>query len=172
MEVPVSFDSLEVLYIINDNEGTYDVPLNKYNEIMSRVKRLHFKSFTVDTKEYSYRDLTLIRKLDDQQDCVETKVYQTAPIYIWESPNVQWIFSNKKKLTPVAFPSTRNHDMITHKKRTSFRVNNRIYINFEQEKTDEQVFHKIYLNFNNGKDTDIKECMDAIAKLVHQVFHE
>ena len=68
MEVPVSFDSLEVLYIINDHEGTYDVPLNKYNDIMSRVKRLHFKSFVVDSKVYSYRDLTLIRKLDDQQD--------------------------------------------------------------------------------------------------------
>lgn len=167
MDVPKHFDVLEVMYCPSLQDGTYDVSESEFATLLTKARRWGGRPFEVDTKEYHLKGMVMIRKIE-QEVCVETKVYQTTTLAVEDvEPVYRYVFMNKKKLSPVAFPSTKEHDAILYKRRTVFRINNRIYLNFEQERGP---FRKIYVNYNHGKDADLRESMDTIATLLQRLF--
>lgn len=173
MDMPNHFDVLEIVYIPNLTNGKYDLSEQEFTSWLSKARRLGLRPFDVDTKEYFDKNMVMTRKIE-QGACVETKVFQTSTLDVIDvQPFYRYIYSNKKKLSPVAFPSTKDHDAVVRKRRTVFRVNNRIYLNFEQEipENGQGSYKKIYINFNNGKDADLKESMDTIDNLLRRLFN-
>lgn len=139
--------------------------------MMRRMKTLVNKSFVVDTKEYVYKNLRMIRKINDQNLVEETKVYQMNAMEIHDDPlkTYRMVLYDRKKLSVVAFPSSKSYDDIIKKRKTVFRVNNKIYVNFEKEfsEKDSNVYHKVYMNFNNNKDTDIKDSIAVLQNILN-----
>ena len=170
------FDYLEVVFIPDINSTTigrsYDVSAQDFNMYLGKMKRWsNLKCFQADSKEYDHRDLQLVKKIKDNE-VQESKVYQTTPIAIIDEDCYRVIAFEKKKLSTVVFPSSKTYDQIKYKRKLIFRVNNKIYINFQQEYItgNENVFRKIYINFNNNKDTDIKDNFNTIKQYINDIF--
>lgn len=167
-----NFDYMEVILCTND---VYDVSEPIFNETLSKVKRTYNKCFQVDLKEYLHRNLRMIKKINEDNIVEETKVYEGSCIEIIDDPSNKYrvVTSYRKKLSPVAFPSSMIYDDIIKKRRTVFRINNKIYVNFEKEISmkhpNAQVHNKIFINFNNNKDTDIKESLHFIKQLLESI---
>ena len=166
------FDYLEVV-LATDN--VYDIPEERFEELLSKCRRQYGKCFQTDLKEYLYRDLRMIKKINDKNEVEETKVYQTSCVEVQDDPKNKYKVATfyKKKLSPVSFPSTMIYDDVIKKRRTVFRINNKIYINFDKELSfkhqDGTLRHKVFINFNNNKDTDIKESMNLIQQLQESI---
>jgi len=72
----------------------------------------------------------------------------------------------KKKLTIVNFPSTTKYDAVVQVCKQTFKVSNRVYINFEKREND----NFIYVNYNHDPNVDwdivtqdIKRAVDAVS---------
>lgn len=57
-------------------------------------------------------------------------------------------------------------NVISYVKKFSFRVNNRIYVNFETYIIDDDEYFKVYLNYNHEKNVD----MDIINKEIDNIL--
>jgi hypothetical protein len=170
------FDYLEVIFTPIPTQTktgigrSYSVSPQDFNMYLGKMKRWpQLKCFQADSKEYDHRDLQLVKKIKDNE-VQESKVYQTTPVAVIDEPSYRVIAFEKKKLSTVVFPSSKTYDQIKYKRKLIFRVNNKIYINFQQELMNEEVFHKIYINFNNNKDTDIKDSLATITQYVNDIF--
>lgn len=147
----------------------YNISDDEFSRYLSNMRmQMQYKYFTVDTKEYYHRNLQLVKKLKGNA-VEETKVYQMTPINILDFKNFRIVIYDKKKLSTVAFPSSQRYDFIKYKRKLIFRVNNKIYVNFQQEKDGEILSKKIYINFNNNKDTNIKDVCNLIKKLIKDI---
>lgn len=168
------FDYLEVVLIPNTpNTGigrSYDVSAVDFNMYLAKMKKWpNLKCFQADSKEYDHRDLQLVKKIKDNE-VQESKVYQTTPVAIIDESCYRVVAFEKKKLSTVVFPSSKTYDQIKYKRKLIFRVNNKIYINFQQEFIKDKVFRKIYINLNNNKDTDIKDSFATITQYINDIF--
>lgn len=167
-----NFDYLEVLFC---RDGVYDMSEERFNALLSKMKRIHSKCFQVDLKEYIHRNLRMIKKITENNEVEETKVYQISCMEVKDDPhnNYRVISSSRKKLSPVAFPSSMSYDDIQKKRRTVFRINNKIYVNFDKEVSlklgDNTPRQKVFINFNNNKDTDIKDSLNVIKQLIESI---
>lgn len=177
--IDTPFDYMEVVLCPPKDETqnaairSYDIDDEQFNGCLKKMKAFQYanqyKCFTVDTKEYYHRNLHLIKKIKDNV-VEETKVYQVSPIDYIDCPGNRVITYDKKKLSTVVFPSTQKYDMIKYKRKLIFRINNKIYVNFQQEKDGEKLSKKIYINFNNNKDTNIKDSFITIKKLINDIL--
>jgi hypothetical protein len=72
----------------------------------------------------------------------------------------------KTKLSILSFPSTMKvyNDNVVRK--MTFRVSNRIFVNFEHgmisNGKDDEKFYKVYVNYNHDKDVDVQNAIDTI----------
>jgi hypothetical protein len=167
------FDYFEVVLMQGHANGigrSFDVSPHNFNMYLAKMKSYpNLKCFQADSKEYEHRDLQLVKKIKDNE-VQESKVYQTTPVKVLDNDNCRIIAFEKKKLSTVVFQSSKSYDHIKHKRKLIFRVNNKIYINFQQEFMNGKVFRKIYINFNNNKDTDMKDSFTTIMQLMRDIF--
>lgn len=168
------YDYLEIIMMMDEN--TYDIPEEQFNTMLSRLKKdnkSNFKYFQCDTKEYYNRNMVLIKKNKDG-DIIETKAYQIKTIDVNNidvpgGNKVCVLKQERKKVSTIIFPSSKTYDNIVYKRKLIFRVNNKIYLNFQMEHLPEYpgvTRRKVYINFNNSKDTDIKDVIDIINNIL------
>lgn len=174
------FDYLEVIVMNDDN--TYNMSEDKFNMMLTRLKKdnkSNFKYFQCDTKEYYNRNMILIKKNKDG-DIIETKAYQVKTINVdildnmgIEDNKLCVLKQERKKVSTIIFPSSKVYDNIVYKRKLIFRVNNKIYINFQIEQLPDypsETRRKVYINFNNSKDTDIKDVIDNINNILNDLL--
>lgn len=164
-----NYDYLEIILITE--EDNYDIPENTFNDLLCKLKsdtNSSYKYFQCDTKEYHNRQMLLLKKIKDN-DVIETKAYQMKLVDVHDTivcqQKLRILKNEKKKVSTIIFPSAKQYDNIVFKRRLIFRVNNKVYINFQIEKIAEDgsnVRRKIYINFNNSKDTDMNDISDNI----------
>ena len=168
-----NFDYMEVIFVKGSTPFgvTYDIQEDEFNMYLSKMRQYQqYKFFQVDTKEYYHRNLVLIKKIKDGT-IEETKVYQQTPLHVIDLNHFRVVSFEKKKLSTIAFPSSKTYDDIKHKRKLIFRVNNKIYINFQQELDgSNKMSRKVYINFNNNKDTDVKDSVSTIKHLMQDIF--
>lgn len=166
---PIPFDYLEILlvqHIGNSDSVKYDIPEPDFNSYLQRLKSTPYKYFQTDSQECAQGNLFLVKKIENNA-VTESKAYQVNPLEIIDSvPGFRIVAYEKKKLATIAFQSTKSLDHVKHKRKLIFRVNNRIYINFQYEYCEGEVHRKIFVNFNNSKDADQKESFNIIQGIL------
>lgn len=76
-----------------------------------------------------------------------------------------------KESQPIyAFPSTQNINEITFDKRITFKINNRLYVNFcitehMSEKNKNNQYYYIFMNYNHSPKTDIVKNIELIIEI-------
>lgn len=127
------------------------------------------RPFQADYKEYYLDNLVLSKKIEDGA-ATESKVYQVFPTTVEDHPHFRVVYYHKKKLTTIAFPSTRSFDAVRHTRRLTFRINNRVYVNFQTSaEAGLPLTSKVYINFNNSKDADLQEAMSCINGVISRL---
>lgn len=174
--LPPSFDYLEVVFTgtAPDPQNPSQKPLvsqQVFDKMLARMQDA--RAFQSDHKEYILENLTMTKKIEDGT-VKETKVYQAYPVAIQDHPGFRVIFYHKKKLTTIAFPSTKTFDDVKYKRRLTYRINNRVYVNFQIEKHEHAkptpTYPRVYINFNSSKDADLKESVAAINTIIHKLL--
>lgn len=171
--LPPSFDYLEVVFTgASPDHKTSQKPFvsqQLFDKMLARMQDA--RAFQSDHKEYILENLTMTKKIEDGA-VTETKVYQMYPVAIQDHPGFRVIFYHKKKLTTIAFPSTKTFDDVKYKRRLTFRINNRVYVNFQIEKHEhaQPTYPKVYINFNSSKDADLKESVAAINTIIQKLL--
>jgi hypothetical protein len=124
-----------------------------------------FKPFRKEFKTYIHRDMHM-----ENMGHTDIKVFSQTMTNIQkipEMPNVAMVEYIKDKQPFHAFPSTTSHDVILYTKRLTFRVHNRIFVNFDVQlyPDDGSTVTKVFINYNHeeGMDRDvIKSTLDTI----------
>ena len=107
----------------------YHVTKEVFDTYLQKMKTLNFKYFQSDFKEYINGDLHLVKKIEDNT-VKETKLFNLIPVYVKDIENFRIVYYEKKKLSTIAYQSTRKQDSVCHKRKLIFRVNNKIMKNF------------------------------------------
>ena len=123
------------------------------------MKNYAYKSFTKTYKQYVQDDI-----IYNNYENKEIKIYTVKPLS-YEKVNTNFLkinYKKSKKNIQNIFPNA-----ISYIKKFSFRINNRIYVNFETSITDGEEFFKIYINYNHEKNVD----MDVINKEIDVIMN-
>jgi hypothetical protein len=146
--------------------NSYHIDTDVFLSIMKKMKTSQYKYFQHDIYEKRIGNLVLSHKISNNT-VVETKVYNICPLNVQESDRFTTIIMEKQKLSSIMFPSITDIDEEKYKRKLVFRVNNKVYVNFQQEFVpgSTNTHNKIYINFNNTKNTDMKETLHIIENL-------
>lgn len=148
--LPDKITSIDNVVDVNWNEKSFNETLLKFNN----DKR--YKPFEKKLEISKHNDVYLIHNLSDN------KFYVNRTNYIDHVYNSNYILVkyNKENLPQTTFPSTRKIDDNYYLNKITFKITNRIYINFELKKkinkdNSETIYRRIYINFNNDKNDKI-----------------
>lgn len=163
----VNYYEITLLNSYNPNIKYYDVNLSKekFKQIMQKaaIKNLKFfqKQYTeevwnnVHFQNDKNEDLKIIKK-----ECITSKVVDTQFVVIG---------FNKVKMSLLNMPSTTDIFSFNITTRLTLRLSNRVYINFETKRIDDQDYFKVYINYNHDKNVDTvtthKQIQQAISLL-------
>lgn len=162
-----SFDYMELIVVNKDDPTSYDIQQEQFHRMIQlMIVNKHYKMFQVDTQEYIYGTVHMFKNICNGE-VQEVKVYNMVPIHFASDNGLLTVKYERQKLSSVTFPSVTEIDMVKLYRRLIFRVNNKIYVNFQIEKTDTEAFvRKVYVNFNNSHDTDVSDSTKILEQVV------
>lgn len=153
----VAYDGYEGIIVDTIDKERYQ---QLFQSIQHSFPKL--KPFTKCYREMIFRN-TVFQII---KDTGAVTVFSLMPIsYEVQNSTIQ-LYYEKKKLSILSFPSTKYYDSIHNIKKTTFRVSNRVYVNFE-EYDDGSNYH-VYMNYNHGINVDwdhVKKDIDTIVEL-------
>ena len=132
----------------------------QFKKLLNTMKNQ--KHFQKEYKEYLY-DNVIVHNYKN----TETRVFRQTPVIFEEADKYMMIGYNRNKLTFLSVPSTTNiHDMI-YVKKLIFRINNRLFVNFEIGLSkDDTKTYKVYINYNHESNIEIDGLNVALAKII------
>jgi hypothetical protein len=69
-------------------------------------------------------------------------------------------------------PSTNRVNDVTYVRKLIFRINNRVYLNFECKKHNNASYsYSIYLNYNHDNSVDYEASSSTIKKIIEKLAH-
>lgn len=160
----VSNNTTYVEYIILPNNikpdvdtVSYDYPSDKFNEMMGKMVYKNNKYYERKVKQYVKDDLYYEVVLDHKDEIADIRSYvKTAMSYDFPKPNVIKLSYQKHKKPIHAFSSSCDMNEVCYYRRLTFRVSNRVFVNFEigMGVDDKTSFRKIYINGNFDSNVD------------------
>lgn len=171
------YDYMEIILVnpssTDSLSRTYDMSSAAFYSLYNNFKTPSTKFFYVDLKEHVKGNLHLIKKIEKNM-VTDTKLYTMKPIRVIDTSCFRIVFFERRKLSTMAFPSTLNHDVVYVKRKLVSRINNKLYLNFQQEMCvgSDDLHYKIYINFNNNKDTDINDTFQILTKLMSEMTNK
>lgn len=150
------------IYDYNFNKDEFYSILQKINEIMSKKS---IKPYQREWKEYVHADIYYKNYSNN-----EIKIYKKTHVDVEELLG-DWILikSLKTKHSPLNYSCTTQMFAILYTRCLIYRVNNRIYINFENswnEKTNKNEY-KIYINYNHDNNVDLPLIKKKIIEIIN-----
>ena len=149
---------------INWDEKDFNKIFNKF------INEKRYKPFEKKLIITKHHDLYLVHNI------IDNKFYVNKTNYISHDfkNNYIMIKYSKQNLPQISFPSTRNINDKYYLNKITFKITNRIYINFELKKKimdngNEKIFRRIYINFNNDKNDKIDN--DNINNLLNKCIN-
>lgn len=147
----------------------FDVSLSE-EQFSSLLKRMaksqskhQYKYFQKEYKEYVYNDIVV-----QNYKNTETRAFKNQTIAIEHAAGRLTLAHARSKLTFLSVPSTKNIHEVAYVKKLTFRVNNRIFVNFVSkidEKTRETT-RFAYVNYNHESNVDA----DGVEKTLEEVL--
>jgi hypothetical protein len=140
-----------------------------FTYILQKTKQTYkyVKPFSKTFKQFVFNNITY--NITPKNG--EVQVYSLNPISVMKKvDNCVAIGYHKKKLSILNFPSTTNYDDIRYITRTTFRISNRIFINFDEltsssVECQEKTYH-MYANYNHDTNVD----WDTISTEISRVW--
>jgi len=151
-----------------EGHKSYNIGLSRkdFRHLLSAIAKsnLNLKPFQKEYKEYIYDDVIVHNYKN-----TETHVFRHTPVCVQKLDKAVGLLIGyqKNKLTFLNVPSTRNIYDIQYVKKLIFRVNNRIFVNFQssvnlnQEKT-----YTVYINYNHENNIEQDSIQNNIESLM------
>ena len=146
----------------NENLHTFNVCISdsKFESLLQKLSKDNSKYFAKNIKRYVSGNVFM-----DVYNDNETKVYTKELIQnIIKDKNTLTLKYNKQKQAYHAFPSTTSLHQISYIRRLTFRIHNRIYLNFDIEHYphDDSQIKKVFFNCNIDTTTDKNHIDDTL----------
>lgn len=143
-------------------EFTLDVSKENFDNMLQTISKANtdYKFFQKEYKEYKYNEVTVHNYKN-----TETRVFKFTPQIIYKNNNAFLIGYQRNKLTFLSVPSTTNIYEISYIKKLIFRVNNRIFINFQCSYVDNIKKYTVYINYNHESNIDPESINNAITNI-------
>lgn len=143
----------------------YSIGLSKdeFTGLLEKMGRAtEIKHFQKEYKEYVYNDVIVHNYMNN-----ETRVFRNAPVLVQEGKRCVVSAYNRSKLTFLNVPSTKTIHDIQCVKRLIFRVNNRVFVNFQAAAPEgsSDVTYTVCLNYNHEQNVD----MDSMGESLERV---
>ncbi len=127
----------------------------------------HAKVFDRQYKQFTYNNLyyNIVKATG------EVTVFSLTPVCITTiANNTLEVCYEKKKLSILNFPSSLTYDNIIEVKKQVLRINNRLYINFEEQTNVEDgiTSYHAYANYNHDNHVDwdtVKADLNKVVKI-------
>jgi|TARA_B100000963_G_scaffold361902_1_gene400687 hypothetical protein len=158
---------------INESSNIIDINWKKEDFNKTLLKFINEKRYRPFEKKLiitKHNEFYLVHNINDN------KFYVNKTNYVSHNTNDNYIFIKytKQNLPQISFPSTRNINDKYYVNKITFKITNRIYINFELKKKitedgNEKIFRRIYINFNNDKNDKIDN--DNINNLLNKCIN-
>ena len=164
--IPDNCNYIEFVFLNNQSKKNdcYDVnlPQSLFSEFLMQLQKEKIKYFLKQYKCYVHKCLYL-------ENSEELKVYEKKMIHAKKlNDHVIATFYIKDKRPYHMFPSTLNIHTVFYVKRMTFRIHNRIFVNFDVQfypQSKKEVL-KVFVNYNHDKDVD----MTFIYKEIERLF--
>ncbi len=148
------------IYVVNEDDilqhkssSVYNVGLSKdrFYRILEKYRKKQF--ILKEYKEFRYLDIICQKFVDNT-----VKVFRDCLKEVEHSSKYLKLSNKRDVLTLLQFPSTNNIVYQRYVKKTTFKINNRIYLNFEisVEESDSKTY-SIYINYNIDSNNTNKE---------------
>ena len=139
-----------------------------YNRLLDYTKKQYknVKFFTKTFKQFVFLNTTY----NIMQNTGEIQIYSLDPVSIMKKDNnCIAVGYQKKKLSILNFPSTSKYDDICNITRTTARITNRLFINFEEIQPclsgcNEKIYH-CYANYNHDTNVDWDSVSSDLLKV-------
>ena len=160
MELPKDCNYYEIIFM---NADLYSLGQSAFAKLLANMTATNYKSFEKQYKEYIIDDI-IVQNYNNQ----ETKILRLTPKDIIDRITYRIIGYQKSKLTALNHPSTTYIYNTLYIKKLTFRISNRIYINFEIAlDKDEEKTYKVYINYNHDTNVDMSVITEQLKGLMH-----
>jgi hypothetical protein len=156
-----------------DNGVNINIPITLAEKWVHVMRKRGFKHFSKQFKTYVHNDMYM-----ENTDHTDIKVYSLcmSGFSVIDCTKTQMVKVEyiKDKQAFHAFPSTTSHDSIFYTKRLTFRVHNRLFVNFDTQfyPDDESTINKVFINYNHevGMDSDVIQLtLDTILPIFKSI---
>jgi hypothetical protein len=153
---------VEILLL--EKKDSQDISDKHFFKLIESLKKSGYSSFQKHYKEYVYRNMIYENNEKSQIKVFKNTFKKTQNI----SPNIIANVFYKEKVPYHMFPSTKLIYSVSYVSKLIFKVNNRIFINFEKRKYDTQAnsnvsFNKVYINYNHDDNVDLTNIQDTLV---------
>jgi hypothetical protein len=162
--LPSDANFVEIIVLQDKQDDGYLIALSEDRllELMGLLSNKHLKHFEKKARCYQKDNLTL-----ENSDNQEIKVYSKHLVHTVTHDKYIVMCYKKEKLPVHGYPSTSEHHNIYEYKRLTFRVHNRVYINFEVQKhRDGSLVRKVFINYNHDNTVDTNFIQDNINQVL------
>lgn len=168
-ELPVN-NACNYYEIVIMDKNKYDIGYERFFGTLAKMAFTDYKYFEKQYKQY-------IVLGDDNIFChnyenEELKIFKNTPVLVEEGDGFKTYGYSKTKLTVLNYPSTTHIFDISYVKRLTFRVSNRVYINFEISFSpdDEKKTYRVYVNYNHDNNVDMKIVNKSLNEVLKALF--
>jgi hypothetical protein len=151
---------IEVVLLDDDTMSMGD---SVFFKLMHDVKNKNLHCFQKYCKEYVHRN-KFYENNDKSQIRVFKKTLSETQVVTHGSNQYRVLAYYKEKLPYHAFPSTTMMHSISYVIRSTFKINNRVFLNFERRmyKDAPRPFNKVYINYNHDDNVDVNNIDTAV----------
>ena len=140
-----------------------------FDSLLKAFSDKNGKYFQHDYVEHHKNELRLIQKIEADQ-VTETKVNMMRLCDFKLLPLNIITYFDKKKVPIITFPSTNKLNDIKYIRKVIFRINNRLYVNFCEEKSSSNtIIYRINININYTDGMDIEDMKKRIKRILVQL---
>jgi hypothetical protein len=152
-------DDINNVYVYINNPNNTEIINITDDNILQNLFTNFKEGTTVEYTEYHMKDM--IYSYNNSND--GQKVYKKI---LKMHDKIKGIYSfDEEVLPPHRFPCTNNIIYKCFIKRTSYRVNNRTYINYEEERQENgEVYKYLYIHYKHSENVDIKKINNDIDR--------
>ena len=146
--------SLNSTNSLNSNIYTCDIniPEEKFIKLLDIINTRYHNPFEKTFKCYMQSDLVMENYAKEK----DIKVYKKETVKVEHKNKFIVIHYNRNKFPFHMFHSSTAINSIFYCRRITFRIMNRIYINFDTQLYDQDdIIRKIYINYNHDDNVDV-----------------
>jgi len=151
----------------------YDTSFTKdaFMQLLSKMRKTHYPIFQKQCKRYAHADYEYLHYNDQEKYTVNKR--KLVNHICFDTNKVVVSLLKKEAALPFMFPWSADVHDVSYISRVTFKVSNRLFLNFEvhyQDSTDAPTpTYHIYLNYNHGTNVEQGTLVPSVLKVLSQL---